>query len=72
MAAQAFIRGVKDLKERFGIPDSFPELREEDIPRLARYAARESNPLYPVPREMDAKELEALYHMVMEKGDVDV
>lgn len=71
-AAQAFIRGVKDLKERFGIPDSFPELREEDIPRLARYAARESNPLYPVPREMDAKELEALYHMVMEKGDVDV
>ena len=71
-AAQAFIRGVKDLKERFGIPDSFPELREEDIPQLARYAARESNPLYPVPREMDAKELEALYHMVMEKGDVDV
>ena len=25
-----------------------------------------------VPREMDAKELEAVYHMVMEKGDVDV
>ena len=55
------------MKKRFGIPDAFPELREEDIPQLARYAARESNPLYPVPREMDAKELEQFYYMVLEK-----
>ena len=65
--ARVFIQKVKEMKKRFGIPDAFPELREEDIPQLARYAARESNPLYPVPREMDAKELEQFYYMVLEK-----
>ena len=40
--------------------------RAEDIPELARYADHESNPLYPVPREMDAKELERLYRLVLE------
>ena len=31
---------------------------------MARHAAKEANPLYPVPRLMNARELEKFYHMV--------
>lgn len=51
-----------------GIPQTLPGLRREDIPKLARYADREANPLYPVPVLWDAGELERFYHMVMEGG----
>ena len=32
---------------------------------MARCAARESNPLYPVPRLMDRRELESIYLKLM-------
>lgn len=51
-----------------GIGDTVPEIREEDIPKLAHYADKEANPLYPVPVLMDAKELEKFYYMLMEKN----
>lgn len=38
------------------------------IPKLARYADKEANPLYPVPKLMNAKELERFYYDVMEEG----
>ena len=44
-----------------------PEIREEDIPKLARYADKEGNPLYPVPVLMDSEELEQFYYLLMEK-----
>ena len=46
-----------------------PIVRREDIPELARHAAHECNPLYPVPVEMDAKELEKIYELVLEEQD---
>lgn len=64
-AAGRFLEAVKEMKKRFGIGDVIPEIREEDIPKLARYADKEANPLYPVPVLMDAKELERFYRMVM-------
>ena len=51
---------------RFGIGDTIPEIWKEDIPRLARYADKEANPLYPVPVLMDAKELEQFYELLLE------
>ena len=41
-------------------------IRAEDIPQLAAYAAKEANPLYPVPVLMTRKELEQFYYNVME------
>lgn len=64
-AAGRFIEAVKDMKRRFGIGDVIPELKEEDIPMLSRYADKEANPLYPVPVLMDAKELERFYYILM-------
>jgi len=64
-AAKAFIEAIKDMKKRFGIGDTVPEIWKEDIPKMARYADKEANPLYPVPVLMDAKELEKFYYKVM-------
>ena len=65
-AALQFIEAIKEMKLRFGIGDTIKEIREEDIPKLARYADREANPLYPVPVLKNAKELEAFYQLLME------
>lgn len=66
-AAKTFIAAIQAMKERYGIGDHIPEIREEDIPKLARYADKEGNPLYPVPVLMDSKELEQFYYLLMEK-----
>ena len=63
--ADAFIEAILRMNHRLGIPDTIGDLREEDIPSLARTADKEANPLYPVPRLMDAKELETLYRAVL-------
>lgn len=66
-AANAFIDEIKAMKQRFGIGNTIPQLREEDIPKLSHYADKEANPLYPVPVLMDAEELEKFYYMLMEE-----
>ena len=70
-AAGRFIQAVKDMKKRFGIGDHIPEIRETDIPKLAHYADKEANPLYPVPVLMGAPELERFYYMLMPESDED-
>jgi len=68
-AAQKFIQAIKNFNAQFGIGTTIPEIWEEDIPKLAHYADKEANPLYPVPVLMDAEELEHIYHMIMEGHD---
>ncbi len=65
-AARRFIDAIKEMKKRFGIGDTIPQLCAGDIPKLARYADREANPLYPVPRLMDASELAQFYELLLE------
>lgn len=59
-AAEAFIGWIERLNRATGMP-AVVEIKEEDIPALARLAAKEANPLYPVPKLMDAEELEKIY-----------
>ena len=66
-AAKAFINAIKDMKKRFHIGDTVKEIQEEDIPKLAHYADKEANPLYPVPVLMNAEELEDFYYLLMEE-----
>ena len=72
-AAELFIRAIEEMKERFRIVNIIKEIQETDVPKLAHYADKEANPLYPVPKLMDASELEKFYYMLMsltsEKGD---
>ena len=65
-AARRLIAEIRRMNAAMNIPDRLPGIRREDISMLARYADREANPLYPVPRLMDARELEQLYYAVME------
>lgn len=68
-AAAKFIQAVRDKNQDMGIPRTLPGIREEDIPQLARQAAAEANPLYPVPVIWGAQELEHFYHDIMEARD---
>lgn len=67
-AAQKFIAAIRELNRRMQIPATLSGIRQEDIPQMAAYAAREANPLYPVPRLMDAKELEQFYEKVADRA----
>ncbi len=59
--AKAFIAYVERLNATMHIPRAFEDLvREEDIPALVAHAAKEGNPLYPVPKLMNAHELESI------------
>lgn len=64
--AKLFIEKICALNEAMGIPAKLQGICTEDIPELAKLAAKEGNPLYPVPRLMDAKELEQFYYDVMD------
>ena len=62
--AEKFIQAIRGLNRRLNIPTALPGIRQEDIPQMARHAAKEANPLYPVPVLMDAGELEQFYYKV--------
>ena len=65
--AKLFIKAIREMNRRLDIPTVIEELQEEDIPRLAKLADAEANPLYPVPVLWDAKELESLYYTVLKE-----
>ena len=65
-ATALFIRAIREMNQRFGLPNCIKEIRYEDICELAKTADHEANPLYPVPVLMDAKQLEGFYEKVRE------
>lgn len=64
LASDIFIEKLRELNKKFDLPSYFDEIKVEDIPKLAKYADKEANPLYPVPKLMDRKELEDLYYKI--------
>lgn len=65
-AAEILINKIKEMNRNLGIPTKLKGICAEDIPELAGYAEKESNPLYPVPVLMTAKELEKFFYDVKE------
>lgn len=66
-AAAKFIRAIRQLNARMGIPETLEGIRPEDIPVMAAHAEKEANPLYPVPRLMTREELTFFYGQVAGK-----
>ncbi|MCH5162215.1 MAG: iron-containing alcohol dehydrogenase [Clostridiales bacterium] len=64
-AAKAFLVKLIELETKLDIPHGFDCIRREDIKELAAHAAKEANPLYPVPVLWDEKKLAAIYEKVM-------
>ena len=69
VAAELFIRKIEAMNAAMDIPGKLSGIRAEDIEMLAKRADREGNPLYPVPRLMDARELERFYTLAAEHLD---
>lgn len=66
MGAEKFITAIKELNKQMDIPDKLTGIKKSDIPKLAKHAEKEANPLYPVPKLYTAKELENLYYRIGE------
>ena len=67
MAAEKFISAIENLNMRMEIPKTISGILESDIPIMARHADKEANPLYPVPKLMNAAELEEIYRKVADR-----
>lgn len=65
VAAKAFILWVREMNAQMNIPATIDAIRWADIPEMAHHAAKESNPLYPVPKLMDERELADMYLTIM-------
>ncbi len=65
--AGAFIQEIRNMNRRMQIPEKIPGMRKKDIRVLALRAAREANPLYPVPVIFGRREFEELYNLVMDE-----
>ena len=64
IAATEFIVWIDEMNESMGIPKYIDGIEERDIPKMAMNADAESNPLYPVPKLMDADELADMFRVV--------
>lgn len=64
--AAKFIQAIRELNRSMDIPERLSGIKDEDIPVMSKHAAKEANPLYPVPRLMNARELEVFYRKVRE------
>ena len=64
--ARKFIKAIYALNERMNIPKKLKGIKEEDIIIMSKHADKEANPLYPVPKLFNAKELEYFYYQVKE------
>ena len=62
--AKAFIAEIRAMNARMNVPDRLDCIRDEDIPLMARWAAQEANPVYPVPVIYD----EARFARVIERA----
>lgn len=65
-AYELLIDKIEEMNKNMGIPNKIVEvIKEKDIPRMAKFAHKEANPLYPVPKLMGKKELQQFYYEVM-------
>ena len=62
---KAFIAEVRRMNKAMNIPEKFDYIKEEDLPKLIQRALKEGNPGYPVPKIMDAKDMEQVIRQFM-------
>jgi alcohol dehydrogenase class IV len=62
--AMNFIDAIKKMNSNMNIPEHFDFIKEEDIPTIVERALKEGNPLYPVPKIMDAADCEKVVRII--------
>ncbi len=63
--AAAFVREIRAMNARMGIPTGFDFIREEDIPQMITWALAEANPVYPVPVVYDRARCEKIIRRIL-------
>lgn len=63
--ATKFIDKIKEMNALMDIPTNIDGIKPEDVPEMAKRAAAEGNPLYPVPRLLGEDELAKIYGLIM-------
>ncbi|MBQ8615055.1 MAG: iron-containing alcohol dehydrogenase [Clostridia bacterium] len=64
--AKLVIEKIESMNKNMGISSKIAEIKKEDVSILAKTAAKEANPLYPIPKLFTAKDLESIYYEIME------
>jgi len=62
--AKAFIAEIRAMNERMGIPTGFDFIKDEDIPKMVKWAGKEANPIYPVPVIYSPKRFRAVIEKI--------
>ena len=62
--AANLIASIRNLSIEIGIPTTLDCILDKDIPKMAKRAAAEANPFYPVPRILTATQLEKIFHII--------
>ena len=70
--AGKFIASIRTLNKSMGIPDFLSGIQERDIETMSVHAAKEANPLYPVPKLMTRRELETFYRLMLTRERAQV
>ncbi len=63
--AKIVIEKIEQMNNNMNIPNKIAELKKEDISELSKTASKEANPLYPVPKLLNAKQLETIYYDIL-------
>ena len=66
--AKAFIAAIYDMNAKMGIPRGFDFIKNEDIPKMTRWAFRESNPVYPVPVVYNRARYRKIIEILISRG----
>ncbi len=64
VSANRFIESIILLNQKMNIPTSINDIQNQDVEEMAKHADKEANPLYPVPKLLNAKELTKLYYKI--------
>lgn len=65
--AEKFIAAIEQMNARMNIPTKICEIQEKDIPTMVKRALSEANPLYPVPKIMNAEDMTSIYKQLKEQ-----
>ena len=68
VAAKDFIDYLYKTNAELNIPKYLTMINKDDVKEMARYAAKEANPLYPCPRLFNEQELIKIYYKI---GDIN-
>lgn len=66
-AAKVFISAIRQFNAEMGIPEKFSFIKRGDVPRMVKWALKEANPWYPVPKIFGKSEIASIIEQIMQK-----